>query len=76
MDEEKGNFIFSKDFTSDVCLHLLQACNYIKKETLAQVFFCEFCEISKNTLFTEHLWTTASDLSKMSPLILCNITIL
>ena len=22
-----------------------------KKETLAQVFFCEFCEISKNTLF-------------------------
>ena len=26
------------------------ACNFIKKETLAQVFFCEFCEISKNTL--------------------------
>ena len=24
-------------------------CNFIKKETLAQVFFCEFCEISKNT---------------------------
>ena len=22
MDEEKGNFIFSKDFTSDVCLDL------------------------------------------------------
>ena len=21
---------------------------------------CEFCEISKNTFFTEHLWTTAS----------------
>ena len=31
-----------------------------KKETLAQVFFYEFCEISKNTFFTEHLWTTAS----------------
>ena len=30
------------------------ACNFIKKETLAQVFSCEFCEISKNTLFTEH----------------------
>ena len=28
--------------------------------TLAQVFSCEFCEISKNTFFTEHLWTTAS----------------
>ena len=26
-----------------------EACNFIKKETLAQVFFCEFCEISKNT---------------------------
>ena len=33
--------------------------NFIKKETLAQVFSCEFCEISKNTFFTEHLWTTA-----------------
>ena len=27
----------------------LQACNFIKKETLAQVFSCEFCEIFKNT---------------------------
>ena len=36
------------------------ACNFIKKETLAHVFSCEFCEISKNTFFTEHLWTTAS----------------
>ena len=25
------------------------ACNFIKKETLAQVFSCEICEISKNT---------------------------
>ena len=32
----------------------------LKKETLAQMFSCEFCEISKNTFFTEHLWTTAS----------------
>ena len=37
-----------------------KACNFIKKETLAQVFFCEFCEIFKNTFFTEHLRTTAS----------------
>ena len=28
-----------------------QACNFIKKETLAQVFSCEFCEISKNIFF-------------------------
>ena len=24
------------------------ACNFIKKETLAQVFSCEFCEIPEN----------------------------
>ena len=24
-----------------------------------QVFSCEFCQISKNTYFTEHLWATA-----------------
>ena len=37
-------------------------CNFIKKETLAQVLFsCEFCEISKSTFFIEHLLTTASD---------------
>ena len=38
-----------------------EACNFIKKETLAQVFSLEFCEISKNTVFTEHHWTTASE---------------
>ena len=27
-----------------------QACNFNKKETLAQVFSCGFCEISKNTI--------------------------
>ena len=37
-----------------------QACNFIKKETLAQVFSCEFCEISKDTFFTEHFQATAS----------------
>ena len=31
-----------------------------KKEALAQMFSCEFCEISKNTFFKEHLRTTAS----------------
>ena len=37
--------------------------NFIKRETLAQVFSCEFCEIFKNTFFTEQLWTTASELN-------------
>ena len=39
----------------------LQVCNFIKKETLAQVFSCEFCEIFKNTYFEEHLQTAASN---------------
>ena len=30
------------------------ACNFIKKETLAQVFSCEFCKISKNTFFLQN----------------------
>ena len=34
---------------------------FIKKEALVQVLFCEFCEISKSTFFTEHLWATASE---------------
>ena len=42
-----------------------EACNFIKKETLAQVFFRESFEISKNTFFTEHLRTTASECSEI-----------
>ena len=48
-----------------------QACNFIKKDSLAQVFSCQFFEISKNTFFyrippvaasvTGHFWATASD---------------
>ena len=32
----------------------------LEAQALAQIFSCEFCVISKNTFFTEHLWTTAS----------------
>ena len=28
-----------------------EGCNFIKKEALAQVFFCEFCETSKENFF-------------------------
>ena len=31
-----------------------QACNFIKKETLARVFSCQFCEIFNNTFSPEH----------------------
>ena len=39
----------------------IAACSFIKKESLAQVFPCEFCEIFKNTFLTEHLRTTTSE---------------
>ena len=41
---------------------------YYKKETLAQVFFCEFCETSNNTFSTEHVWATASGGCLLIPL--------
>ena len=37
-----------------------KAYNFIKKEILAQAFFREFCEISKNAIFTENLRKTTS----------------
>ena len=67
-----------KNFVKLIRTHLcclLQACNFIKKETLTQVFSCEFCKIFKNTFqptttllkrrlqhrcFKEHLRLTAS----------------
>ena len=45
------------------------ACYFIKKETLAQIFSSEFCEISENTFFTEHIRTTASTLSLIKKLL-------
>ena len=42
--------------------------NFIKKETLAQVFSCEFCEISKNTCFYRTRLVAASVLNTNSSL--------
>ena len=39
----------------------LLKCNFIKKETLAQVFSCEFCEIFKSTFFYGAPLVAASD---------------
>ena len=44
-------------------IKLPQACNFIKKETLAQVLFCEFREISRNTCSHRALPVAASDSS-------------
>ena len=55
---EKGVLRNFGEFTGKHLCHSLffnkvagSACNFIKKETLAQVFSCEFCEIPKNTFF-------------------------
>ena len=40
-----------------------EACNFIKKEALAQVFSCEVCEVSKNTFFYRPLPAAASVVS-------------
>ena len=48
---------------------------FIEKETLGQVFSCEFCEIFDNTVFIENLRTTASEVSeddKLESLTVCN----
>ena len=41
-----------------------EACNFIKKEALAQVFSCELSEIFQNTFFYRTLLLAASDESK------------
>ena len=40
-------------------------CNFIKKETLAQVFSFEFCEISKNTFLIEQPLVATSETCTM-----------
>ena len=52
---------FLRNFTKFTGKRLCQILFFnkeIQKVTLAQVFSCEFCEITKNS-FTENVWTTA-----------------
>ena len=70
LDEKNFAFYWFVDLQKDTIDHIIlfekldhygvMVCYFIKKETLAQALSCEFCEISKNTFFTEHLQTTAS----------------
>ena len=62
---KKGVPKISQNLQENTCgrisfLTKLQACNFIKKDALAQEFSCEFCEIFKNTFFTEHFWVSVS----------------
>ena len=43
---------------------------FLKKVTLAQIFFCEFCEIFKNNDFKEHLRNTPSVILQQLKLLL------
>ena len=57
-----------RNFTKFTGKQLCQSLFFdIKKEALAQVFSCEFCEISKNTFFTEHLRVIASVSTSLYP---------
>ena len=66
-----GNGLNLKIFAKFIGKHLCQSLFFKKvagmrslallKIALAQKFSCEFCEIFKNTFFTEHLRTNASE---------------
>ena len=43
--------IISQNSQENTCVRVFFL---MKLQTLTQMFFCEFCEISKNTFFTEH----------------------
>ena len=45
----------SQNSQENTCAKISEAYNFIKKQTLAQLFSCEFCEIPKNTFFIEYL---------------------
>ena len=50
-----------RNFAKFTGKHLCQSLFFNEvAEALAQVFSCEFCEISKNAFLTEHVWATAS----------------
>ena len=56
IEEATGGVLCKKIFSEFHKIHRktpvsVNTCSLIKKETLAQVFSCEFCEISENTFY-------------------------
>ena len=52
----------SKNSQENTCARVSSRLDtFIKKETLAKVFSCDFCEIFKNIFSIENLWPTASE---------------
>ena len=80
MQKQPFEEFFRKDFMINfpefakkhLCLNLsfdkikLYICNFIKIESLEQVFSCEICEISWSRFFGEHHRTSASDRSSIN----------
>ena len=55
---EKVLLEFSQNSQENTCARvsfLIKLQSYFKKDTLTQVFSCEFCEISRKAFFAEHL---------------------
>ena len=58
-------FCFSKQSSGE-------ACKFVKKETLAQVFSCEFCEISKNAFSYRTPLVASSEIRNVTGQIIFN----
>ena len=56
----------SQNSWENTCAKVYFLMNFIKKKTLAQVFSCEFFQISKNTFSYRSPPVTASDSNKYS----------
>ena len=65
MDRITTDFVSNKNRKTPVpeSFFKLHCRKTLLKNTLAQMFSCEFWEIFKNNFFIEHLRTTASDAS-------------
>ena len=46
---------------AEIKLQATSSATLLKRETPTQMFFCEYCKISNNTCFGEHLCTAASE---------------
>ena len=58
----------SQNSWENSCAGVSFSCNFNGKEALAQVASCEFCEIFKNTFFTEYLRRLLLDLYLREPI--------
>ena len=65
---------FAKFTGKHLCQSLFfkKACNFVKNETLAQVFSCEFCEIFKKTFS----YRTPLVIASLGPISRCQVFVL